>query len=346
VYADTNFQDVALKLRKGSYRRSVCSVEEGLPTVRYDGFGWPRRTAWGQNAYARTVFRLFEQYMETWGRPDIIHAHSYPAAFAAAYIRERTGIPFVYSEVMTHVKDGQYPRSHKRMLQKAVADAALVSAVSSATASWLGGQRAVEIVPLTVNTDRFSLRRPRSADAPFVFINVGDLIERRAPEVAIAAFVRLQQRLPGRILHLDMIGEGNLRPMLEQQCRTAAIAGSVTFHGLIDNDAVAKFLSERADALLLTSRLETFGVVLIEAMVCGLPVVSTNSGGPADIVTPETGFLVPIDDVEAIADAMYQLVLRYDTFRAEPIREYAVAQFGHAAVTRRWLHLFERILHK
>jgi glycosyltransferase involved in cell wall biosynthesis len=348
VYADTSLQDAAIKIRKGRFWRSVCQMEQGIPTVRYDGFGWPRRTAGGQDAYARTVYRLFEQYVQSYGRPDIIHAHSYPAAFAAAYIRGKTGIPFVYSEVMTHLKDGQYPRSHKRMLQKAISDASLVSAVSSATAAWMAvfNPRFVEVVPLTVDTQRFYLRAPRPAGAPFVFVNVGDLIERRAPEVAIQAFARLQNRLPHTPLRLDMIGEGYLLPALEQQCKALGIAASVVWHGLQSNDTVAHFLSEQADALLLTSRLETFGVVLIEAMACGLPVISTNSGGPADIVTLETGYLTPVDDAEAIADAMYQVVTHIDSFQPGKIRDYAVAQFGHEAVTRRWVRLFEQVLNR
>jgi L-malate glycosyltransferase len=345
VYADTNWENVVGKIKRPRFWEAKHDLDAEIPTVRLDAFGWPRRTAWAQDVYARTVFGVFEKYAGRYGLPDILHAHSYPAAFAAAYIREKCGIPFVYSEVMTHLKDGQYPRSHGRMLQKAVEKADFVSAVSRETARWMYEFKPahIEIVPLTVDTRRFQLRKPRRPGAPFVFVDVGDLIERRAPDVAIRAFALLCQNLPDMPLYLDMIGEGHLRAGLENLTKTLGVSQRVRFRGLQSNDFIADFLSTEADALLLSSRLETFGVVLIEAMACGLPAVSTDSGGPADIVVPETGFLTPVDDVEALASAMRHLATGQAVFDPERIRQYAKTHFGHEAVTKRWIDIFEKI---
>jgi glycosyltransferase involved in cell wall biosynthesis len=61
-----------------------------------------------------------------------------------------------------------------------------------------------------------------------------------------------------------------------------------------------------ADVLVLPSVAEAFGLVLVEAMACGLPVIAVNAHGPARIVTPETGWLVPPDDERALAEAMIE----------------------------------------
>ena len=74
-------------------------------------------------------------------------------------------------------------------------------------------------------------------------------------------------------------------------------------------------LYKNADAFVLASRSETFGVVLIEALSAGLPVIAARSGGPEDFVDDSNGLLVPADDIAALADAMERmprLAGRYD----------------------------------
>ena len=75
---------------------------------------------------------------------------------------------------------------------------------------------------------------------------------------------------------------------------------------------------QAADAFVLSSAYETFGVVLIEALACGKPVVSTACGGPDYIVTEENGLLVPVGDTQALGAALEQMIRtidRYDPFR-------------------------------
>lgn len=77
-----------------------------------------------------------------------------------------------------------------------------------------------------------------------------------------------------------------------------------------------------------SSRTETLSCVLNEAAACGKPVISTRCGGPEDIVTEETGLLVPVDDVEALAGAMLRMLDTAADYDPQRIRELTVSRFG------------------
>ena len=89
------------------------------------------------------------------------------------------------------------------------------------------------------------------------------------------------------------------------------------------------------NCFVCSSRVETLSCVLNEAAACGKPVISTRCGGPLDIVTEETGLLTPVDDPEAMAQAMHTMrdtIRQYDPVR---IRSLTLERFGRDTVVDR-----------
>jgi glycosyltransferase involved in cell wall biosynthesis len=76
-------------------------------------------------------------------------------------------------------------------------------------------------------------------------------------------------------------------------------------------------------------------VVIIEAMACGLPVITTNCGGPDEIVTPDNGILVPVEDPSALAAAIEKAANNPEVYDREGIRNYALQIFGEEAFLNR-----------
>lgn len=135
---------------------------------------------------------------------------------------------------------------------------------------------------------------------------IGRLVNDKGMDVAIRALGIA--RAQGCAAGLTIAGDGPARPRLEALARELGLEAQVTFTGWIAAEAVAHAMN-RACAVLVPSRWrEPFGLVALEALQMGRPVIASHVGGLPEIVTPETGVLVPPDDPQALAAAMVSLL--------------------------------------
>lgn len=139
-----------------------------------------------------------------------------------------------------------------------------------------------------------------AAGAPPVVLGAGRLVPAKDFATLLRAFARLREAREARLM---ILGEGNQRAALEALADALGIASDVAFVGYVVNPCA---YMARAGALVLSSRWEGLGCVLVEAMACGCPVVSTDCpSGPAEILRGGAlGPLVPVGDHEAIAEAI------------------------------------------
>ena len=142
---------------------------------------------------------------------------------------------------------------------------------------------------------------------------------------------------------LKVGGDGPESPSLIALAKELKIEQQISFLGRLNRDEVRNEMAQ-ADAYLLSSDYETFGVVLIEAMAMGLPVVATRCGGPEDIVREQTGLLAPKGDVCAYAAAMKDVVLGRSRWNAETLRSICIAEYGPDAIAARWLDVYDRVV--
>lgn len=98
-----------------------------------------------------------------------------------------------------------------------------------------------------------------------------------------------------------IIGAGSMEGELKRLARRLSVENQVIFTGRLPPEEVVKHL-QSASIFALPSRKESFGMVYIEAMACGRPVIGTKTIGPEEVINDECGFLVPVDDVQALAD--------------------------------------------
>jgi glycosyltransferase involved in cell wall biosynthesis len=132
----------------------------------------------------------------------------------------------------------------------------------------------------------------------------GRLIKRKGFEDLLRAFRLVLDRVDARLI---LIGDGEERLNLQKLGNGLGINGSVRFLGYQENPFG---IISSSDLFILSSRWEGFGNVIIEAMACGVPVISTDCPfGPNEIITDGVnGLLVPVGDVEAMADAILALL--------------------------------------
>jgi glycosyltransferase involved in cell wall biosynthesis len=134
---------------------------------------------------------------------------------------------------------------------------------------------------------------------PPVILAVGRLTPAKDYPTLLRAFVLVRQ---ARAARLVILGEGELRGTLEALVRDLGLEDSVSLPGFVQNPYA--FMA-RAKVFILSSAWEGFGSALVEALACGLPVVSTDCGGPAEILEGgKFGRLVPVGDPQVMAEAI------------------------------------------
>jgi len=172
----------------------------------------------------------------------------------------------------------------------------------------------IRVQRLGVDTTRFAFRaRGRAAGAPTRFVSVARMVEKKGLETGLQAFALLEKDVPDVTWHI--VGDGPLRPRLEEMRRTLALEERVVLHGAMPREAVREVLDE-SHILLAPSVTAANGdqegtpVAIMEGMAAGLPVISTRHSGIPELVQDGvTGLLVPERDPEALAQALRQLAL-------------------------------------
>jgi glycosyltransferase involved in cell wall biosynthesis len=252
---------------------------------------------------------------------DVIYAHYlFPTGAIAAVAGRIARRPWV---VTAH--GGDVANLHRATVRSAtaagLAGATAVIAVSHYLADRLAasGLRLppVFVANMGVNMAGFTIRdraeaRSRRGLAPSgpVIVAVGGLTERKDPLTLLLAFARLRATLPDA--QLVFVGDGPLRSSLVGGAERLGIAGAVTLTGAIPHEDVADWMAA-GDLLALVSRVEPLGIVVLEALACGRPVVATQEGGAREVIPPDCGALVPPGNPVVIADTLLKVIAQHQS---------------------------------
>ncbi len=327
-----------------SHFQTEFQVENDLPTLRMRGWNPAPQYTVGGLIWAAFCRRLVKSYVARQGRPDLIHAHcGLWAGVVASRIREELGIPYVVTEHWTWILRGAVPRTSAGYLRRAYTRADSVIAVSSALAeaarSYAPESQPV-VIPNVVDTDFFVPPPEPRSSVPFRFVAVGGLTPRKGFDVLIRAFASAFGRDEGAMLHIG--GGGAERGALESLIDALGLTGRVRLLGELTREQVRTAMWE-ANAFVCASHHETFGVVLIEALSTGIPVVSTRCGGPEEIVDPEVGLLVDRGDVAQLAAAL-QRIREEHPYSADRLREFARVRYGRDTITTAIQGVYDSVL--
>ena len=270
------------------------------------------------------------------GRLHVLDAHfGYPDGLAATLLGRWLNVPVTVTMRGTESRHAQDPVL-RPLLARALQQADRVFAVSESlrqVALGLGvAPERVRVVGNGVDLERFQpMDRTQAraalglpASAP-VLVGVGGLCERKGFHRVIACLPALHAQ--GTPAHLLVVGgpspEGDMTAELHAQVRKLGLTQHVHFTGPVPPADLHRVLSA-ADVFVLATRNEGWANVFLEAMACGLPVVTTAVGGNAEVVCrPELGTVVPFDDAPALAAAMRAALSQ--AWDRSAIRQYAQA---------------------
>jgi colanic acid/amylovoran biosynthesis glycosyltransferase len=232
-----------------------------------------------------------------------IHAHFGTNSTTVAMLAAEIG-GLGYSFTTHGPEEFDAPRAHS--LGEKIARADFAVAISSFGRSQLCRWAEVphwpklHVVHCGIEPWRFPAPAPLP-DGPPRLVAIGRLAEQKGFPLLIEAMALVADDLPD--LQLTLIGEGPFRAALERQIASAGLQGRITLTGWLDEAAVRDQLA-RAQALILPSFAEGLPVVVMEAFAAGRPVIATAIMGVPELVGPDTGWLVPAGDPQALAEAI------------------------------------------
>ncbi len=281
---------------------------------------------------------------------DIIHAHYAVPHSACAYLaREMVGRERLKIITTLHGTDitlvGSNP-SFREITTFSLRESDAVTAVSRSlqreTLEFFPGCPEPVFVPNFIDTKKYSPHKGPGSLCTFsgegekILLHISNFRPVKRVLDVVRVFHRVQEKLPCRLL---MVGDGAERYRASRLVEELGLKEKVTFLGVQDD--VLPMLNE-ADLFLLTSEKESFGLAILEAMACGLPVVASNAGGIPEVVEEgKTGFLYEVGDVEAMARGCLELLTRPDLYKTfcSRSRERAVENFHQEKIVK----LYEEI---
>lgn len=329
LYPESQY-DVLLK-----YDREIASSHSFLAQTRFWCFGrFPR---WMQSLLlAVTLVKLSLQKP-----PQLMICTHVNYSVAFHWIKRWLGIPYWIVAHGTEVWDISDPR-----LQQALYHADRVVAVSHYTRSRLLLEQTltpaqVVVLPNTFDHRRFQIKpKPQyllkryglSPEQPIILTvsRLGRSARYKGYGILLDALVLLRQNIPN--IHYVLVGKGDDLPWIEAKIETLNLSSSVTLTGLIADEELCDHYN-LCDVFALPSQGEGFGIVYLEAMACGKPVLGGNQDGAIDpLAGGEWGSLVDPEDVDEIANTLDQILQgKYPNprfYEPEALRNYVIQTYS------------------
>ncbi len=282
---------------------------------------------------------------------DLVHAHFiYADGVVASRLAQRYRVPFVVTDQAPWIPwlEKGCIRSEALPAARGAARLACVSGFLRDTMRhYLGEGLRVDVIPNGVDGDVFTPEASSAGRCPDQIAYVGLINFNKGIDVLLHAMRRVAaQNEQARLVLVGGSYYRNTRlqeEQLKKLSRELGLDGRVEFAGRKSPEEVARFMRESA-VLVLPSQAETFGAVLVEALASGTPVVATASGGPQEIVTDDVGRLVPIDDAEALADALLDVLANRVRYEPERLRAHALDRYSWSAIANQYLTMYREVL--
>ena len=308
---------------------------KGIPV--FSSFILPRRVAmllgfrFYNMLYNWQFNRLYKIIEKEHGRPDVIYSHYMRVNFYAAILHEKYHIPAVGVEHWSELNKPVVDKHVIALGEKTYCRLDKVIAVSQPLSANIERMFRVkpEVVSNIIDIDYVKTARKISKNKIIKITTISRLVPQKRIDILLRALAKVC--FADFKWELTVVGSGPLEKELKALNKELGLTDKVHFVGQKSHEEICQILAE-SDFFALASQYETFGVVFVEAMSFGLPVIGTRCGGPEMIINENNGLLVPSGDVEAMADALKYMVGNYANYSAEAIMKEAKDKYSPEAI--------------
>lgn len=297
-------------------------------------------------AFKKGIKKIYKKLEEDKrGNFDIIHLHSTPwAGLGAVSISKVSNTPLVITEHSSYFSRYKVSKIEELFFKYIMKNAFYNICVSETLKKYVQKYTSnnIDIIPNMVNVDEFSIanNEDKTREKKFSFACVCYLNKNKSVDNLIKAF---SLEYKGKDVELVIGGDGPEKSYLENLSKELEIETQVIFKGALSRKDVIKEM-QNCNVFVLPSIFETFGVVLIEALACGKPVITTRNGGADGIVNELNGKVVDVGNIELMANAMKVIKDNYEIYNNNLIREDCIKRFSSENVANEIIGVYNKII--
>ena len=318
------------------------ATENGVDTIRV----YYRKT--GKIRSALRYYRSCKKALRLAGKPNLIHVHVLTRMGVVAYLQKLFHhIPYLVTEHWSRYLPGNDFSGglRKTATRIVVRNAAMVTTVTEnlAHAMKAHGLRNPNYVILP-NVVDFGLFQPKPHHNEVPKIVHVSCFEDQSKNISglLEALKLLKER--GIPYQAVLIGDGMNFSAMRTHAHTLDLEDHVRFTGLLQGQALADEMAS-GDFLVVSSHYENMPVVILEALGCGLPVVSTRVGGIAEIINESNGILVPPRNANLLSEAMEQCCRTYNKYNPESLRAQVMERYDMKQVGKMLDEWYREVIH-
>ena len=334
IYSETRrITNINYENLKENHFQVTYTEEDGVDTVRLHGWNiLMMRNFLGVNLWVKQTISLYKKYVSKYGKPDIIHVHcGLYGGLAAKYIKDIYSVPYVITEHSSLVLNNILNDYNKNILKIAYDNANYLISVGEKLKSSMMEytKNKIIVIPNIVNTDEFKVCN--NEREKFRFLSVAYLKKNKRIDLVIESFSRLKKKYDNIELYIG--GAGPEEEYLKDIIYKYNIDKDVKLLGEVSREDLPDCMGN-ADCFVLPSMFETFGVVYIEALACGVPIISTKCGGPEDFFNENLGYMIEVNNSNELYKAMENSINNKDRFNKEEISLYIKNRFSKEVIVK------------
>jgi glycosyltransferase involved in cell wall biosynthesis len=279
-------------------------------------------------------------------RFDVVHHNViWPQGWQGRWLHSKFNLPYIITEHWTGYDPINAQKRHPLLLWMSRFAARKASFICPVTLDLqqkmiaFGIHGNYLVIPNVVDTRLFSLAAPQ--DHRIRFLHVSSLIDgHKNISGILRVWKKISDRLPN--VHLTLGGDGPIEHWKQKAISLGIRPDSIDYFGETTWEGVAQKM-EASHALLLFSNYENLPCVIVEALACGLPVISTRVGGISEHISSERGMLVDRGDEEGLEHAIETMAPNIHAYDKSSLRAYALQRFSNEAVADEFEKLYRII---
>lgn len=336
----------ATPFRLGSFHQNVFIHE--VEATSYPLFKYP--------PYALSLATKLVDVSKEYGL-DLLHAHyAVPHAASAYLAKQILGSQKVKTITTLHGTDitlvgldSSFYQVIKFNIEQSDGVTAVSEYLQKRTVEEFAIRREIRVIHNFVDTRRYDrdsndcTREHFAPQGEKILMHASNFRPVKRVTDVVRIFARIREQIPVKLL---LVGEGPERLFVQQLVKELKLSQDVSFLG--EQDDIGQLLS-CTDLFLLPSEQESFGLVALEAMSCGVPVIGTSIGGlPEVVVDGETGFLLPVGDVSGMAKKALELLSQAERYAAfqKKARERVASSFDSQLIIPQYEAFYEEVLNE